>query len=92
MRTRRGPSSKTQPPDTSVDDLPCPLYCFWGDQDTDAVEMVLPHSEYMTGLSQRGVPFDLHRGYDHDELNDSLVVALPAAMEWLLRQAREQDL
>lgn len=82
----------TLAPDTLVDDVPCPLYCFWGDQDTDAVEMVLSHDEYMAGLSQRSVPFDLYSGYDHEGLNDSLDVALPAAMEWLLSQASEQDL
>lgn len=82
----------TLAPDTLVDDVPCPLYCFWGDQDTDAVEMVLSHDEYMAGLSQRSVPFDLYSGYDHEGLNDSLDVALPAAMEWLLSQAIEQDL
>ncbi len=82
----------TLSPDTLVDDLPCPLYCFWGDQDTDAVEMVLSHEEYMAGLSRRGVPFDLHNGYDHEGLNDSLEVALPAAMRWLLDRAAEQHL
>jgi len=82
----------TLTPDTLVDDLPCPLYCFWGDQDTDAVEMVLSHEAYMAGLSQRGVPFDLYSGYDHEGLNDSLEVALPAAMQWLLDRATEQDL
>ncbi len=82
----------TLAPDTLVDDLPCPLYCFWGDQDTDAVEMVLSHDEYMAGLSQRSVPFDLYSGHDHEGLNDSLDVALPAAMEWLLSRASEQDL
>lgn len=79
-------------PDILVDDLPCPLDCFWGDQDTDAVEMILSHDEYMAGLSQRGVPFDLHRGYDHEGLHDSLEVALPAATEWLLDRATEQGL
>lgn len=79
----------TLAPDSLVDDLPCPLYCFWGDQDTDAVEMVLPHQEYMAGLRQRGIPFDLYSGYDHEGLNDSLEVALPAAMEWLLSQAED---
>lgn len=49
--------------------------------------MVLPHQEYKAGLRQRGIPFDLYRGYDHESLNDSLEVALPAAMEWLLNQA-----
>lgn len=79
----------TLAPDSLVDDLPCPLYCFWGDQDTDAVAMVLSHQEYVTSLKQRQVPFDLYEGYDHEGLNDSLEVALPAATEWLLSQAPE---
>jgi pimeloyl-ACP methyl ester carboxylesterase len=79
-------------PDTLVDDLPCPLYCFWGDRDTDAVEMVLSHDQYMAGLSQRNVPFDVYAGYDHEGLNDSLDIALPAAMEWLSSRANELDL
>jgi pimeloyl-ACP methyl ester carboxylesterase len=82
----------TLPPDTLVDDLPCPLYCFWGDRDTDAVEMVLSHEKYMAGLSQRSVPFDVYAGYDHEGLNDSLDIALPAAMEWLTSQANELGL
>ncbi len=82
----------TLAPDALVDDLPCPLYCFWGDQDTDAVEMVLSHADYMAGLKQRGVPFDVYAGYDHEGLNAALDVALPAATEWLLRQADQQRL
>jgi len=82
----------TLAPDALVDDLPCPLYCFWGDQDTDAVEMVLSHADYMAGLRQRGVPFDVYAGYDHEGLNAALDVALPAATEWLLRQADQQRL
>lgn len=82
----------TLAPNTLVDDLPCPLYCFWGDQDTDAVEMVLPHKEYAAGLRRRGVPFDLYSGYDHEGLSGSLEVALPAAIEWLLSRAEEAGL
>lgn len=82
----------TLAPDALVDDLRCPLYCFWGGQDTDAVEMVLSHQNYMAGLRERGIPFDLYRGYDHEGLNDSLEVALPAAMAWLLDRASEQGL
>lgn len=74
------------PPDALVDDLPCPLYCFWGDRDTDAVAMVLSHQEYADGLRRRGVPFDVHAGYDHEGLNDALDVALPAAIDWLSTQ------
>lgn len=77
----------TLAPDSLVDGLPCPLYCFWGDQDAEAVEMVLSHQDYIAGLSQRGVPFDVHSGYDHEGLSASLEIALPAATEWLLSQA-----
>lgn len=82
----------TLAPDALVDDLPCPLYCFWGDHDTDAVEMVLPHADYKAGLRQRGIPFDVYPGYDHERLNDALDVALPAATDWLLSQAIAQRL
>lgn len=82
----------TLAPDALVDDLPCPLYCFWGDKDTDAVEMVLSHEAYMAGLRQRGVPFDVHAGLDHEGLNAALEVALPAVTQWLLSQADQQRL
>lgn len=79
-------------PDALVDEAPCPLYCFWGDQDAEAVARVLPHEEYMAGLRQRGIPFDLYQGYDHEGLSSSLEVALPAATEWLLNQAKAERL
>lgn len=82
----------TLAPDAMVEDLPCPLYCFWGDQDADAVEKVLSHEAYAAGLRQRGVPFDIYPGFDHEGLNASLEVALPAATEWLLEQARASGL
>lgn len=77
----------TVPRDGLVEDLPCPLYCFWGDRDVDAVELVLPHDEYAAGLTRRGVPHDVYRGYNHEGLMRSLTVALPAAKDWLLGQA-----
>lgn len=82
----------TLPPDALVDDLPCPLYCFWGDRDFDAVGMVLSNERYMAGLSKRGVPFDIYAGYDHEGLNDALDIALPAAMDWLSGRADELHL
>lgn len=82
----------TLPADALVDDLPCPLYCFWGDRDTDAVEQVMSHEAYAAGLIGRGITFDLYEGYDHEGLMNSLTVALPAAMNWLESQAREQGL
>ena len=81
----------TLAPDTLVDDLPCPLYCFWGDQDTDAAGMVMSNDQYMRGLSRRSIPFDVYADFDHEGLNDALEVTLLKATEWLLRQAREWD-
>lgn len=75
------------PPDSLVDDAPCPLYCFWGDHDRDAVEMVLPHSALAEGLHQRGVPWRQYQGYDHEGLSGALEVAWPATETWLLDQA-----
>jgi pimeloyl-ACP methyl ester carboxylesterase len=74
-------------PDSLVDDAPAPLYCFWGDRDADAVEMVMPHAELAAGLDRRGVAWDLHPGLDHEELNADLAVAWPAAERWLLARA-----
>lgn len=74
------------PDDALVDACPCPLYCFWGDDDMDAVGMVMPSSELSAALDARGVPHQVIRGFDHEGLNDSLQVAWPAAAEWLSRQ------
>ncbi|MGP5049739.1 alpha/beta fold hydrolase [Glutamicibacter ardleyensis] len=79
-------------PNSLVDGAPGPLYCFWGDQDQDAVGMVLPHHELAEGLSQRGVPWKQYPGYDHEGLNSALQVAWPDVETWLLEQAREQGL
>jgi hypothetical protein len=82
----------TLAPGTLVDDVPCPLYCFWGDQDTDAVAMVLSHDEYRAGLVQRGVPFNVLPGYDHEGVMAAFDIALPPVVEWLLEEARQQRL
>jgi len=74
-------------PDALVDDAPAPLYCFWGDHDADAVEMVIPHAELAAGLDRRGVAWDMHAGLDHEELNADLAIAWPAAERWLLARA-----
>lgn len=80
------------PPDALVDDAPCPLYCFWGDRDHDAVGMVLPTDELADGLSARGVPWRQIEGYDHEGLNSHLEVAWPDTERWLLERARELGL
>lgn len=80
------------PPNSLVEGAPCPLYCFWGDRDQDAVGMVLPPDELAEGLSRRGVPWQQYQGYDHEGLNNDLQVAWPDAERWLLEQARVQGL
>lgn len=77
----------TLPPDSLVDQRPCPLYCFWGDRDEDAVERVIPHNELAAGLTRRGVPWRQYAGYDHEGLNSDLSVAWPDTEAWLLEQA-----
>lgn len=73
-------------PDALVDDLRCPLYCFWDGRDVDAVEMVMPHAELADGLTRRGVAWTLYSGMDHEALNADLAIAWPAAEAWLLDQ------
>lgn len=75
------------PPSALVDDAPCPLYCFWGDRDHDAVGMVMSNDELAAGLHARGVPCRQFAGYDHEGLNSRLDVAWPDAEAWLLEQA-----
>jgi pimeloyl-ACP methyl ester carboxylesterase len=74
------------PDDSLVDSCPCPLYCFWGDEDTDAVAMVMSSSELSRGLAARGVPHQVYRGFDHEGLNARLEVAWPDASAWLSHQ------
>lgn len=74
----------TLPPDALVDRAPCPLYCFWGDRDDDAVGTVIPHAELADGLSRRGVTWKQYAGMDHEALNADLAVAWPDAEKWLL--------
>ncbi|RIQ11891.1 alpha/beta fold hydrolase [Jiangella rhizosphaerae] len=79
-------------PNALVDDAPCPLYCFWGDRDHDAVGMVMPGSELAEGLNARGVPWRQFEEYDHEELNSHLEIAWPDTETWLLERANDLGL
>jgi pimeloyl-ACP methyl ester carboxylesterase len=74
-------------PDSLVDEGTAPLYCFWGDRDHDAVEMVMPHADLAAGLDRRGVDWVMHAGFDHEQLSADLAVAWPAVERWLLARA-----
>jgi pimeloyl-ACP methyl ester carboxylesterase len=80
------------PPDALVDDIPCPLYCFWGDRDHDAVGMIMPGSVLAEGLHARGVPCRQVEGYDHEGLNSHLEVIWPDTETWLLERADDLGL
>jgi pimeloyl-ACP methyl ester carboxylesterase len=74
-------------PDHSlVDTCPCPLSCFWGDEDTDAIAMVMSNSELSHGLADRGVTHRMIRGFDHEGLNARLELAWPEPSFWLMHQ------
>ena len=72
--------------DALIDACPCPFYCFWGDQDVDAVGMVMPSDELAAGLTERDVTYQVLPGFDHEFLNDRLEVAWPGAAAWLSGQ------
>lgn len=72
--------------DALVDACPCPLYCFWGDQDAEAVGMVMPSAELATRLAERDVPHRVLSGLDHEGLSARLEVAWPDVGAWLSRQ------
>lgn len=74
------------PDDALVDACPCPLYCFWGDADTDAVAMVMSSVDLSAELAKRDVPHQVLAGFDHEGLNARLEVAWPDAAAWLSRQ------
>lgn len=77
------------PADSLVSRIRCPLYCFWGDQDTDVVGLVMRPDELGSGLTAYGVPWKEYSGYGHGQLNADPFVAWPDTQEWLLRQHHE---
>lgn len=79
-------------PDVLVDQSPCPLYCFWGDRDVDAVETVMSHADLAEGLTRRGVTWKQYPGLDHEALNADLAVAWPDVEKWLLSQTGNSQL
>lgn len=75
------------PDDALVDRCPCPLYCFWGEHDTDAVALVMPSEAFSAGLTARQVAHQVLAGVDHERLNARLELAWPGVEAWLHDQA-----
>ena len=75
------------PDDALVDRCPCPLYCFWGEHDTDAVAVVMPSEELSARLTARQVTHQALAGVDHEGLNARLELAWPGVGAWLRDQA-----
>lgn len=71
------------PADSLVNDLPCPLFAFWGDQDE---EMGPGGTEQLASrLDRRGLEHASFPGHDHDGMLNHIDEAVPSVLAWLDR-------
>jgi pimeloyl-ACP methyl ester carboxylesterase len=69
------------PPDSLVQDLPCPLFAFWGHQDE---EMGPGGTEGLaSGLDRYGLQHVSFPGYDHEAMLTHINDAVPSVLAWL---------
>jgi pimeloyl-ACP methyl ester carboxylesterase len=69
------------PPDFLVDNLPCPLFAFWGEDDEEiakggGVQLLA------SGLDRRGLKHASFPGHDHDGMLVHLNEAVPSVLAW----------
>ncbi len=69
------------PPDFLVDDLPCPLFAFWGVDDEEiarggGVQLLA------TGLDRRGFTHASFPGHDHEGMLTHINEAIPSVLAW----------
>jgi len=72
-------------PRAALVDLACPIRCWWGAQDIVLGSLTDP-AELAADLSERGIPYDVLPGLDHDAALDRLDLVLPRLADWLLAQ------
>ena len=70
------------PPDFLVDNLPCPLFAFWGDDDEEiarggGVRLLA------AGLDRRGLKHASFPGYDHEGMLAHINEAVPSVLAWV---------
>jgi pimeloyl-ACP methyl ester carboxylesterase len=69
------------PPDFLLDDLPCPLFAFWGEEDEEIVRgggvRLLA-----AGLDRRGLEHASFHGHDHEGMLAHINEAIPSVLAW----------
>ena len=69
------------PPDFLVEDLPCPLFAFWGEEDEEiaregGVQLLA------AGLDRHGFKHASFPGYDHEGMLAHINEAIPSVLAW----------
>ena len=69
------------PPDSLVDNLPCPLFAFWGEEDEEiarggGVQLLA------AGLDRRGLAHASFPGHDHEGMLTHINEAIPSVLAW----------
>lgn len=72
-------------PRAALVDLACPIRCWWGAEDLVLGSLTDP-AELAADLSERGIPYDVLPGLDHDAALDGLDLVLPRLADWLVAQ------
>ena len=69
------------PPDSLIDNLPCPLFAFWGEEDEEiarggGVQLLA------AGLDRRGLEHVSFPGHDHEGMLAHINEAVPSVLAW----------
>ena len=64
-----------------VDDLPCPLFAFWGDDDEE-IGQAGGTQGLADGLRARGLQHTSFAGLDHEGMLARIAEAVPAVLAW----------
>jgi len=70
------------PPDFLVDDLTCPLFAFWGEDDEE-IAMSGGAGLLASALDRRELRYATFPGYDHDGMLTHINEAVPSVLAWL---------
>lgn len=73
-----------RPPDSLVDELPCPLFAFWGDEDEE-IALAGGTELLAAGLDRRGLEHISFPGHDHEGMLAHLDEAAPSVLAWFDR-------
>ena len=69
------------PPDFLVDDLPCPLFAFWGEEDEEIARGGGVRL-FAAGLDRRGLEHASFPGHDHEGMLAHINEAITSVLAW----------